>query len=220
MTLLQKFCILANRIMSQFRKYPIKESISFRKTNEVFGGLSNMSSGYSLNVNGILIPTAEHLYQACRFPDYPEIQEAIILESSPMNAKSISRKYNHLTREDWENVRIKIMRWCLQIKLSQNWDKFSSLLIQTGDKNIVEYTQKDKLWGATLDGDFYIGVNALGRLLMEVREVFVKNNVQPYCVEPLNLKLFKLFSEEIQVVCNDAYMLEVLYSNSDEFELI
>ncbi len=206
--------------MSQFRKYPIKESISFRKTNEVFGGLSNMSSGYSLNVNGIVIPTAEHLYQACRFPDYPEIQEAIILESSPMNAKAISRKYNHLTRADWENVRIKIMRWCLQIKLSQNWDKFSSLLIQTGDKNIVEYTQKDKLWGATLDGDFYIGVNALGRLLMEVREDFVKKNVQPYCVEPLTIKLFMLFSEEIQVVCNDAYMLEVLYSNSSEFELI
>src|SRR5688500_646897 len=129
----------------QNRIYNINEVVSFRKTKEAFGGLSNMASGYGLNVNGIIIPTAEHLYQACRFPNHPELQESIIHEASPMNAKLISRKNTELTREDWNKVRVKIMKWCLEIKLSQNWEKFSTLLLETGDKAIVEFTKKDKM---------------------------------------------------------------------------
>lgn len=206
--------------MGQIRTYKISEVVSFRKTTEFFGGLSNMAAGYSLNVNGILIPTAEHLYQACRFPNHPEIQEAIILEPSPMNAKLISRKHTQLSREDWNKVRVKIMKWCLRIKLSQNWDKFSKLLAETENKAIVEFTRKDKMWGATLEGDNYTGVNALGRLLMEVREEFVKNNYLPYCVEPAPIDNFLLLSIPIEIVCNDVYMTEIHYSESEELELV
>jgi ribA/ribD-fused uncharacterized protein len=206
--------------MGQTRIYNINEVISFRKTTEAFGGLSNMAAGYSLNVNGILVPTAEHLYQACRFPNHPEIQEAIILEASPMNAKLISRKNIDLTRSDWNDVRVKIMRWCLQIKLSQNWEKFSKLLLETGDKSIVEFTKKDKMWGATQEGNTYVGVNALGRLLMELREDFVKQSIQPYCVEPAPIDNFKLLSSSIEIVCNDVYMTEIQFSQSEELELV
>ncbi len=202
--------------MSQIRSYPINEVISFRKTKEAFGGLSNMASGYSLNINGILIPTAEHLYQACRFPNQPLIQEAIILEASPMNAKLISRKNSELTRADWDTVRIKIMKWCLEIKLSQNWDKFSKLLLETENKSIVEYTKKDKMWGAIQVGDNYIGKNALGRLLMGIREDYVKKGIQPYCIEPLNIPNFNLFSYPIEVVCNSVYMTELLNYELEE----
>ncbi len=197
------------------RRYKITDVVYFRKTTEPFGGLSNMASGFSINVNGIIIKTAEHLYQACRFPDYPEIQEAIINEPSPMNAKFISRKYTHLTRKDWDDVRINLMKWCLQIKLSQNWEAFSSLLLKTDNKPIVESTRKDKIWGATLEGDYFNGVNALGRLLMELREDFVKKGIQPYCIEPPSgLDRFYLYSLPIGVVCNDLYVRE-LHSNFD-----
>lgn len=206
--------------MSQIRTYKVSEVISFRKTKEAFGGLSNMAAGFSLNVNGILVPTAEHLYQACRFPNHPEIQEAIILEPSPMNAKLISRKNTQLSRADWNEVRVKIMKWCLRIKLSQNWEKFSKILLETENKGIVEFTKKDKMWGATLEGDNYVGVNALGRLLMEIREEYVKNNYVPYCVEPATIENFLLLSAPVEIVCNDIYMTEFQYSESEELELV
>jgi ribA/ribD-fused uncharacterized protein len=204
----------------QTRVYKISEVISFRKTSEPFGGLSNMAGGYGLNINGTLIPSAEHLYQACRFPNNPEIQEAIISEPSPMKAKWISRKYIDNSRPDWNITRVKIMKWCLRIKLSQNWEKFSGILAETQDKPIVEFTHKDKLWGATKEGETYVGTNALGRLLMEVREEFVKTNAHPYCVHPPLVDNFIFLSAPIGIVCNDAYVTEISYSSSEELELV
>lgn len=48
------------------------------KTKEDFGGLSNMAPGCPLQINGVRIPTAEALYQACRFPHLPDLQREII----------------------------------------------------------------------------------------------------------------------------------------------
>ena len=42
------------------------EVVVVYKTKEVFGGLSNMASGYPLQINGVCILTTEALYQACR----------------------------------------------------------------------------------------------------------------------------------------------------------
>ena len=129
-----------------------------------------MASGFPINVNGIRIRTSEALYQICRFPHRTDIQQEIILQRSPMTAKMKSRRYLIETRKDWEKVRVKVMRWCLQVKLAQNWNSFSSLLFSTGDKPIVEESRKDNFWGAKIDDDkTLIGVNALGRLLMELR---------------------------------------------------
>lgn len=47
---------------------------------------------------------------------------------------------------------------------------FSKALLSTNDLSIVEFTTEDKIWGATDEGDYYSGTNALGRLLMELRE--------------------------------------------------
>ena len=123
--------------LSQLRTYEPASSVVFRKTKDRFGGLSNMAGGFPINVNGVQIGTSEALYQACRFPHMPEVQQLIISEASPMTAKMRSRFYRDQSREDWMSVRIKIMRWCLQVKLAQNWQAFSTLLLKTGDKPIV-----------------------------------------------------------------------------------
>ena len=130
------------------RKYKQSDIITFRSTKREYGGLSNMASEYSLFVNEINISTSEGLYQACRFPLFPDIQEKIILESNPMEAKKISRKYTHYTRQDWEYVKFDIMRWCIKVKLLQNWDSFGEVLRKTQGKTIVEYSTEDKVWAA------------------------------------------------------------------------
>lgn len=160
-----------SRTAADFRSYGRKNSVVFRKTNEQFGGLSNMAPGFLLEVNGIRILTSEALYQACRFPHKPEVQRLLIQEGSPMTAKMKSKPHRKDTRPDWDKVRVNIMRWCLRVKLAQNWQKFGDLLLATSDRSIVEESPKDDFWGAkAVDDETLVGVNALGRLLMELRE--------------------------------------------------
>lgn len=188
----------------QIRKYKRSECITFRKTKEAFGGLSNMAAGYPLNVNGIYIRTSEALYQACRFPHLPEVQKLIIAQNSPMTAKMKSKPYRDQSRSDWDNVRVKIMDWCLRVKLVQNWDSFSSLLLATGDKPIVEDSHKDDFWGAlSVDYETLSGVNALGRLLMQLREDIKYNPEKLEKINPLNIKNFYLCNQLIQAIFKD-----------------
>lgn len=70
-----------------------------------------------------------------------------------MTAKDISRKYNYLTRKDWDDKRVAIMNWCIHLKLLYNWNKFGRLLMSTGDREIVELSSKDDFWGAYERGD-------------------------------------------------------------------
>lgn len=156
------------------RRYVESQCVVFRKTKENFGGLSNMSAGFPLRVAGIEVQSSEALYQACRFPHLPEVQRQILRERSPMTAKMHSRAHRDETRPDWDRVRVKIMRWCLRLKLAQHWERFGALLESTGDRTIVESSRKDAFWGAipTEDGTL-VGLNVLGRLLMELREQFL-----------------------------------------------
>ena len=93
------------------RKYVKDKVCFFRKTKEHFGGLSNMSAGFPININGVNILTSEALYQACRFSKLPNIQKIIIEQKSPMTAKMKSKPHKKETRNDWDEIRVKIMRW-------------------------------------------------------------------------------------------------------------
>jgi len=198
------------------RQYIESEVVSFKSTKAEFGGLSNMAAGFSVNVNGIIIPTVEHLYQACRYPLFPALQEDIIRQDSPMTAKMISKKHLKYTRQDWEQIRFKVMRWCLEVKLSQNWEKFAKVLLETGDKAIVELSTKDKVWAAVKEGDKLIGTNALGRLLMELRENYVKKNEYQRCIDPLPIPGFLLFGNPIEEVCNESFDDDFKYAFEEE----
>ena len=161
----------------QSRTYDREQCVTFLKTNTHFGALSNMAGGFPLSVSGIKIRTSEALYQACRFPHLPDVQRLIIEQRSPMTAKMKSKPYRKNSRQDWDQVRVKIMRWCLRVKLAQNWQTFSSLLLETGDRPIVEESRKDAFWGANpIDRRSLVGRNVLGRLLMELREVIKAQN--------------------------------------------
>lgn len=183
---------------AEFRIYPRTKSVSFRKTTEEFGGLSNMAPGFPLHVAGLRIRTAEALYQACRFPHMPEVQKLIINESSPMTAKMRSKPYRDQSRPDWDDVRIPIMKWCLRVKLAQNWSNFGKLLRETGNKPIVEDSRKDDFWGAKSgeDGELH-GRNVLGRLLMELREKLSADPESLAIVLPVKIPCFHLLNHEI-----------------------
>ena len=187
---------------SQTRTYDRADSVVFLKTKEAFGGLSNMAGGFPLKVNGIRILTSEALYQVCRFPHLPEVQKLIIAQKSPMTAKMKGKPHRANSRPDWDQVRVKIMRWCLRVKLTQNWTTFSRLLLKTGDRPIVEQSRKDDYWGAKPVGEqTLVGMNVLGRLLMELREeVKSRDRASLLRVESLGVSNFRLYGQQIQPV--------------------
>lgn len=161
-----------------------------------------MAPGYPLVINGIRVLTSEALYQCCRFTNLPDVQDLILRESSPMTGKMKSKRFRHLARQDWNEIRVRVMRWCLRVKLAQNWEKFGALLVKTGDRPIVEDSSKDEFWGAkrTKEG-LLVGNNVLGRLLMELREELRGGDAEALrCVAPLKIPDFTLLGRAIGAI--------------------
>lgn len=161
-----------------------------------------MAAGFPLVVNNVPIQSSEVLYQACRFPEHPDVQYSIITKRNPMEAKRVARANDNLTRRDWEWTRVLIMKWCLRVKLAQNWESFSSELFATEDMPIVEVSSKDGFWGAIPEsGSLCTGANVLGRLLMELREQLKSNSPERFWVVPsLKVNDFKLLGHPIQSI--------------------
>ncbi len=187
---------------SQIYIYRAKESIVFQKNEDAFGALSNMAAGFPLIVNATPIRTTEALYQACRFPNHPDVQREIIGQKSPLAAKYKSRAHLSKTRLDWEHVKVSVMHWCLRVKLAQNWESFGQILLSTGEFPIVEQSKVDPFWGAKPDlSGALTGQNVLGRLLMELRQDLRRDESQALrIVEPLQIERFYLYGKPIEQI--------------------
>lgn len=199
------------------RTYEKGEVVYFRTTTGEFGALSNMAPDYPIRLMGIRIPTAEALYQACRFPDLPDVQRLIIDQPSPMTAKMKSKKYRDRTRNDWDKVRANVMRWCLRAKLENNWARFGDILSRTGQRPIVEESTKDDFWGAKpQDGGLLVGQNVLGRLLMELREEYRDaSSGRTGAIRYPSIPHFLLFGEQLEPSSLESQLFECSQESFD-----
>ena len=186
---------------SSNHRYKREDCIVFFKTHDRWGELSNMAAGFPIIINGTKILTSEALFQACRFPHLPDIQRLLIDQASPMAAKMKSRPYRKDTRTDWEAVNNDIMRWCVHVKLAQNWKSFGQILLATGAKTIVEESHKDSYWGAiAADEDTLQGVNVLGRMLTELRDTMLSTGEALRIVHPPAVENFLLLGLPIDTI--------------------
>jgi ribA/ribD-fused uncharacterized protein len=187
-----------------------EDAAVFFRVKEEWGCLSNMAGGFPLVVCGYDVPSSEALYQAMRFPNSPEIQREIIAQGSPMAAKMMAKKEQRrerLTRADWSEIQLDVMRWCLRVKLVQNFGEFFETLMASKERPIVERSRKDRFWGAVLEDDGHLhGENWLGRLLMELRDEVAAwlnsgEDDAPYPpVVPPAIENFRLLKTEIGVI--------------------
>lgn len=189
-------------VLEKERSYVRREAVVFHKTKERWGELSNMASGFPLVVVGSVFPSSEALYQACRFPDQPDVQLLIAQQTSAMAAKMRSKPHRSESREDWPRIRVRVMRWVLRVKLAQHMDGFGSVLRATGDSSIVERSAKDRYWGAIESDDGTLeGENVLGRLLMELRdELRTRSRDELSIVMPPRVDHFLLLGRPVGVV--------------------
>jgi ribA/ribD-fused uncharacterized protein len=177
----------------------------FSKAKEQWGEFGNMTGNFKFRISrDVLIPSTENLYQAMRFTDHPEIQKLIMGQKSGFGAKMVSKSYRKThTREDFEDKKYEIMKWCLKLKLA-NHKRFGDALILTGNKDIVEESHKDTWWGAKLSGDTYTGINVLGQLLVEIREEYKNNlseNTREYkLIVPPTIENFNFFGSQVQII--------------------
>ena len=203
------------------RVYLRSESVVFYRTRESFGALSNMASGFRLDVNGTIIPSSEALYQACRFPNRPDVQKQIISQRSPMAAKMKSKRHYPESRADWESIRVAVMRWCLRVKLAQHPESFGAQLLATGQRPIVEQSRRDRYWGAVpIDGEVLVGRNILGRLLMELRDQFRQEPRDSISVAPPPVSDFLLNGQPISRIGPDLGLIrQVDFPRSQTLDL-
>lgn len=190
--------------------YSKSGSFWFTSIDDPAGVLSNMS-GLGVAAGGKPWKSTEALYQACRFPDYPDVQEEIRAKASPMGAKFASKPHRRdKCRADWEDVQIPIMEWCLWLKLAFNFRFVYWALRNNISKPIVEISSKrDQFWGTKPDKanpDQVTGQNVLGKLWMAIREDLLDDPQisfealsQKYAtVPPPPLGNFKLFGQAVE----------------------
>jgi hypothetical protein len=101
--------------------------------------------------------------------------------STPGQVKRFGRTLT--LRKDWDDVRLKVMEWCLREKFTKN-DDLKEMLLQTGDEELVEgnYWHDCYFGVCSCDKCGNKGENHLGKLLMNIRSEIKGESKKP-CLE-------------------------------------
>jgi ribA/ribD-fused uncharacterized protein len=156
--------------MVAFRTYRSEEVADFLRVRERFGAFSNMAPGYPMTIAGVPVASSEALYQALRFPHLPDLQREILEQPVPILSKRHAYTRIAETRPDWDRVKVNVMRYALRAKFGSTQGDLLDLLRGTGERPIVEISNRDDFWGARPVDGTLVGRNVLGCLLMELRE--------------------------------------------------
>ena len=144
--------------------------IYFYSNLDDYACFSNFSP-HGFEIDGVYWATVEHYFQAQKFPG-TEYEGQIRQAKSPKQAKTLGRRRDWPLRNDWEEVKLDIMRQAVQRKFETHAD-IRAVLLSTGDEELVENAPNDYFWGA---GQFGTGQNMLDKILMEVRDVLRKTD--------------------------------------------
>ena len=156
--------------------YPISQSVFFHKKTDSHWILSNMSA-CRLEIEGIPFKNSEHLFQTLKFATPESVLAVYNNYISPKMTAKHWQTINGHRREDWGQIILDVMKFCLRQKYEQCLE-FREELERTKGYYIVELhdTQQDKessranAWGVKTMGQNYEGPNLMGRLLMELRD--------------------------------------------------
>ena len=122
-------------------------------------------SAFTLEWKGKLWPTSEQAYQAEKFDD-EEMKETIRTASSAHEAYKYAESNKNKRRDDWDNIKLSVMKEILREKVNQH-PYVKKKLLDSGDKELIEDSWRDSYWGWGPNKD---GENHLGKLWMEIRE--------------------------------------------------
>ena len=125
---------------------------------------------------GATFPTTEHymMYHKALLMGDSEIAEKIRKSDTPAQAKTFGREVRNFKQETWDaNCDAVVERGNL-LKFSQN-EKCKEALLGTGDREIIEASPNDSIWGIGFNAEeaegreSEWGTNKLGKALERVR---------------------------------------------------
>ncbi|CAI2162492.1 10858_t:CDS:2 [Funneliformis geosporum] len=159
----------------QVRERPPPDTIWFYNRNDPYYEFTNFQEGFPIKAvipfPGPILevknwPTSEHLFQAAKFQSSKVIADGIRRCHTARDALNMARQYREFMDHNWQSINVKVMEWVVRCKFEQH-GFLARLLLNTGDKKLVEHTEVDKFWGDGGDGS---GQNMLGEILMRVRQ--------------------------------------------------
>lgn len=140
--------------------------LMFYHRNEPYYEFTNFSP-HPIQFEGKMYPTSEHLFQAHKFlSTRPDLAERIRNAKSSRAALEEATRLRSYQRKDWFSVNISVMDEVIEAKFTQNAD-LKQLLLDTGDREIIEDSPVDSFWGCGADRK---GRNELGKALMRLRD--------------------------------------------------
>lgn len=114
--------------------------------------------------NGLTFKSTEAAYQAAKCKNPKDRNLFVNLEA--LESKKLGRRID--LREDWEDVKLNVMREVVAIKFAPG-SRLARWLVETGDAELIEGNWwKDLFYGK--DNKTWEGENWLGKILMEQRE--------------------------------------------------
>jgi len=167
----------------------------FGADDKAYGQWSNYDLS-RITINGETYESNEHWYQSEKFRGICEDYRKIVAKAkTPHQSKllgnlkvsdgthawrdkidAIILKYvsqGVKVRSDWESVKQSVMKKGLIAKFRQH-KSIRQLLLDSGNRNIIENSPTDSYWGCGYNGE---GKNVLGKLLMEIRTGFRKDGM-------------------------------------------
>ena len=142
-----------------------------------WGGIFSQWYKSRFNVDGVYYNCAEQYMMAMKaafFEDYVTL-ESIMKTTDPKAQKALGRQVKNFNSDRWNAVAKDFVFKANLAKFSD--DTLKRLLLDTGDKEIVEASPYDKIWGIGMsetdpdrfDKSKWRGTNWLGEVLMQVR---------------------------------------------------
>ena len=123
-------------------------------------------SPHVFSLDGLEWPTVEHYFQAMKFAETaPEHFEKVRLSTSAKQARKLGRSKSIKIRVDWSKVRRVVMTRAIYTKCRTH-DEVAQVLIDSGERKILENSQYDYYWGCGRDRR---AENTFGLVLMDVR---------------------------------------------------
>eukprot|EP01062_Namystynia_karyoxenos_P082483 TRINITY_DN92_c1_g3_i1.p1 TRINITY_DN92_c1_g3~~TRINITY_DN92_c1_g3_i1.p1 ORF type:complete len:1384 (+),score=292.23 TRINITY_DN92_c1_g3_i1:120-4271(+) len=113
--------------------------------------------------------TVDHFYQAHKFLS-PEHRTAIC-NATARDALKLGRRRGWPIHPNWDQIRLSVMREANVLKFMWN-PRPRQVLLQSGTRDLVYDDKEDDFWGSKLTESGDPGGNALGLLLVEIREEF------------------------------------------------
>ncbi|THW00405.1 DUF1768-domain-containing protein [Aureobasidium pullulans] len=86
------------------------------------------------------------MYGKAQVFDSPHIAAKILSATSPKTQKDLGRKIEGFSDAVWNPARLGVVKRGSYLKFSQN-EKLKKVLLETGDRDLVEASPKDRIWG-------------------------------------------------------------------------